>query len=209
VPQAGDVELEEIPDMPGEGQVGRLGAAVANEIFRAQLESLAKVGDEGDAPTFLAGWAADRDLTDPDVSTLEVSVFLSRNQLSTLDQRLELIINAYYSGGDDSQTFFDNLQFLAAEMSTDPDAVREDEREAIRTLLPSFLANLPYRSEVLRLNRDFWDRLSAGQKAEYIEALEAKRQIYRDIGSETDLWIDFGAGDPNLEATPVRLTNLP
>jgi len=94
-------------------------------------------------------------------------------------------------------------------MSTDPDAVREDDREAIRTLLPSFLANLPYRSEVLRLNRDFWDQLSAGQKTEYIEVLESKRRIYRDIGSETDLWIDFGAADPNLEATPVRLTNLP
>jgi serine/threonine-protein kinase PpkA len=208
VPTAGDVELEEIPDLPGEGQVGRLAAAVANEIFRAQLESLAKVGN-GDAPAFLAGWAADRDLTDPDVPTLEVSVFLTRNQLSTLDQRLELIIDAYYSGGDDSQTFFDNLQLLAAEMSTDPDAVRENDREAIRTLLPSFLANLPYRSEVLRLNRDFWDQLSSAQKTEYIEALEAKRRTYRDIGSETDLWIDFGAADPNLEATPVRLTNLP
>jgi serine/threonine-protein kinase PpkA len=208
VPTAGDVELEEIPDLPGEGRVGRLAAAVANEIFRAQLESLAKVGN-GDAPAFLAGWAADRDLTDPDVPTLEVSVFLTRNQLSTLDQRLELIIDAYYSGGDDSQTFFDNLQLLAAEMSTDPDAVRENDREAIRTLLPSFLANLPYRSEVLRLNRDFWDQLSSAQKTEYIEALEAKRRTYRDIGSETDLWIDFGAADPNLEATPVRLTNLP
>ena len=79
--------------------VQQLGRAVANEIFRAQLESLATVGG-GDAPSFLEGWAADRDLTDPDIRTLEVSVFLTRNQLSTLDRRLGLIVDAFRSGGD-------------------------------------------------------------------------------------------------------------
>ncbi len=182
--------------------------AVANEIFRAQLESLATVGN-GDAPSFLAGWAADRDLTNPDVRALEVSVFLTRNQLSTLDKRLSLIVDAFRKGGDNPKAFFEKLQILAAETSTDPDAPPIDDRNAIRTLLPSFLAALPYRSQALKIDQSYWASISVAQRQEFIEAIDAKRRIYDKTFSQTDLWRDFGSGDPGLEATPIRLVNLP
>ncbi|WP_134643065.1 vWA domain-containing protein [Pseudaestuariivita atlantica] len=201
----GNIELEEIPSP---SKPGLLADAAQNEIFRAQLESLSRQSG-GDAPSFLAGWASDRDLVDPDVETLQVSVFLTRNQLSTLDKRLDLIVDAFRSGGDDPEVFFDNLQLLAAEMSTDPDAVRADERQAIQTLLPSFLQNLPYKSQVLRLNRDYWSSLSVALRQEFIEQIEGKQTIYANIFDQTSLWMDFGAGDPGLEATAIRLSNLP
>ena len=113
--------VEPVPEAPAD-EPGRLVGVVTNEIFRAQLESLA-AADGGDAPAFLAGWAADRDLTDPDVTALEVSVFLTRNQLSNLDRQLDQLVGAFRSGGEDPNAFFDQLQLLAAEMSTDPDAV--------------------------------------------------------------------------------------
>ncbi len=188
--------------------VQQLGRAVANEIFRAQLESLATVGG-GDAPSFLEGWAADRDLTDPDIRTLEVSVFLTRNQLSTLDRRLGLIVDAFRSGGDEPTVFFEKLQVLAAETSTDPDAPPIDDRNVVQTLLPSFLQILPYRSQVLRIDQNYWASISVAQRQEFIEDIEAKRRIYEDIFSQTNLWRDFGSDDPGLSATPVRLTNLP
>ncbi len=186
----------------------QLGRAVVNEIFRAQLESLATVSG-GDAPSFLEGWAADRDLTDPDIRTLEVSVFLTRNQLSTLDKRLGLVVDAFRSGGDDPKVFFEKLQMLAAETSTDPDAPPIDDRNVVKTLLPSFLQILPYRSQVLRIDQSYWASISVAQRQEFIENIEAKRRIYREIFSQTDLWRDFGSEDPGLSATPVRLTNLP
>lgn len=186
----------------------RLSEIVGNEIFRAQLESLGRV--EGSAaPAFMAGWAADRDLTNPDVETLEVSVYLTRNQLSTLDKRLESIIQAFRSGGQDPQAFFANLQLLAAQTAMDPDSVRQGDRATIEAILPGFLRSLPYRSQVLRLDQSYWASMSVSQQQEFIENLEAKRKIYHDLAGETAIWADFGAGDPGLEATPVRLVNLP
>ncbi|NPD15992.1 VWA domain-containing protein [Xinfangfangia sp. D13-10-4-6] len=186
----------------------KIAAVINNEIFRAQLESLGDI-DDGAAPAFLSGWAADRDLTAPETETLEVSAFLTRNQLSTLDKRLEAIIGAFRSGGDNPQTFFANLQKLAAETATDPDNIRAGDSSTIEAILPAFLKNLPYRSQVLRLDQAYWSSMSVAQQQEFIENLEAKRKIYGDIFSQTNNWADFGAGDPGLEATPVRLVHLP
>lgn len=201
-----EIEFEEIP----ESEPGGIAAAVVNEVFRAQLESLA-AATNGASPSFLAGWTADRDLLDPDFNSLEVSVFLTRNQLSTLDKRLGDIVDAFRSAEDDPQAFFDRLQFLAAETSTDPDLARTSETEAMRALLPSFLQNLPYRSQALDLRREDWAELGIAGQARFIETLEGKRKIYQDISEEINLWQDFGGdgSDPLLQVTPISLNNLP
>lgn len=203
------VVFEPIPQMPGAGAGGvNVAQIVTNEIFRAQLESLARV-EGGAAPAFLAGWAADRDITDPSQQTLDVSVFLTRNQLSTMTRQLDVIVGAFRSGDDDPQAFFDKLQGLAAEMSTDPDAVRADDRLAVRTLMPTFLQNLPYKSDVLRLDREYWQSLSNSLRQEFIESIEAKQKIYQDTFDQTNLWNDFGSDDPALAVTLIQLRNLP
>ena len=195
-------ELEDIPEASGTA------AAAVNEIFRAQLESLA-VASDGSAPSFLAGWTADRDLLDPQLASLEVKVFLTRNQLSSLDKQLAAVVDAFRSGGDDPQAFFDNLQSLAAQTATDPDVVRNNDREAMRAILPSFLQNLPYRSEILNLDLQDWTGLSQASQSEFMEQLDAKRKSYQAIFEQTDLWQDFGTNDPLLQVTPVRLAILP
>ena len=196
-----DVELEEVPQET-------ITTAVATEIFRAQLESLA-VAANGAAPNFLAGWTADKDLLDPNVDALEVSVFLTRNQLSSLDKQLAAILDAFRSGGDDPTAFFENLQTLAAQTATDPDVVRSDDSAAMREILPTFLQNLPYKSDVLQLDRAFWNSISVANRSEFIEQLTAKRKIYESIFNTTELWQDFGSNDPLLQVTPVRLSTLP
>ena len=199
--------MEPIPE-PKKTSKGRLASAVKNEIFRAQLESLATVG-EGDAPSFLAGWTADKDLMDPSRRALDVSVFLTRNQLSSLDKRLDAIIDAFRSGGDDPKQFFKKLQFLAAEISIDPEKTIPEGGDIVRSILPSFLANLPYRSQVLRLDLEYWSSISVANRQEFIENLEAKTGIYQEIFDQTDNWVNFGADDPGFETTPVPLINLP
>ncbi|WP_037309690.1 VWA domain-containing protein [Ruegeria halocynthiae] len=195
------LELEEVPE-------DDVAAAAVNEIFRAQLESLASVSD-GSAPSFLAGWTSDRDLLDPNLETLEVKVFLTRNQLSSLDKQLESIVDAFRSGGDDPQAFFDNLQALAAQTATDPDVVHNNDREAMRAILPSFLQNLPYRSEILYLDLQDWSSLSPASRSEFMEQLDAKRKSYQAVFEQTDLWHDFGSNDPLLQVSPIRLSILP
>ncbi len=187
-----------------------LAYAAANEIFRAQLESLAAV-DTGVTPSFLDGWAADRDLTNPDNRMMDVSVYLTRNQLSTLGQKLDGIASAFRDGGSDPETFFDNLQLLAAETATDPDAPAPDSNTVVEKILPSFLEQLPYRSQVLQINQDYWQSLSVAARQELVEGLEEKLRIYQEIENNVDLWKDFGA-DVDVsghEITLVPLTSMP
>ncbi len=193
-----------MPRMEERDQARQLADAIGTEILRAQLESL---GDE--APRFLAGWAADRDLVEPDLRALEVSVFLTRNQLSTLDKQLDVIVDAFNAGGSSAE-FFDRLQQIAAETATDPDAVGgSSDTDAIRTLLPDFLANLPYQSDVLTMDRNDWDGLPDASRSEFIDKIRGKQRVYQDLFNQIDIWKDFGSGNPGLQATPIRLKNLP
>lgn len=205
---AGDVANREPKPRASGGSAAAttLADAVANEIFRAQLESLATVGN-GDAPRFLSGWASDRDLTDSELESLTVSVFLTRNQLSTLGRRLNRIVDAFRLAEDDPNAFFTRLQALAAETATDPDAITGD--EVMEALMPSFLRNLPYKSQILRLDREYWNSLSVSDRQKFIEDLEAKQRIYADTAANSAIWRDFGSNDPGLSATPVDLNLLP
>lgn len=188
--------------------VGRLADIVTNEIFRAQLEYLGRQTGT-DAPSFVEGWAADLDITDPDIAAMEVSVFLTRNQLNALAESIALITDGFKAAETSPEAFFEQLQMLAARTASDPDAVRSDETAAIREILPDFLEALPYRSAILRLNRDYWASLSTASRQGFIEELERKLKIYDELYAQTRNWYDFGAGDPALEAYPVRLSLLP
>lgn len=202
-----DEDLEPVPNQ-GDSPVGTLANVVASEIFSAQLQYLGRTTNT-QAPSFVAGWAVDRDLEQPTVATMEVSVFLSRNQLSALMESLTLITNSYKAAEKSPDQFFDELQFLAAQTATDPDLVRQDESAAIRELLPSYLQELPYKSAVLKLNRQYWGSLSVAQRQQLIEELESKILTYRNLYDQTDNWVDFGADDPLLEAYPMPLNRLP
>jgi serine/threonine-protein kinase PpkA len=190
------------------GPEGRLASAVASEILRARLEYIGQ-RDDATAPSFVAGWAADRDLTDPQRKSLEFSVFLTRNQISALAQSVALLVDAFRSGGSAPGAFFDELQLIAAKTARDPERVRADETEAIREILPAFLQGLPYLSEVLRLDRPLWDSFSTADRENFVEGLEEKLTIYRRLYDQTENWVDFGAGDPALEAYPLPLAQLP
>lgn len=197
--------------LQGGGEAGprsRLAGLVANELLRAKLEYLGE-RDAAAAPSFISGWAANRDLTDPSRATLTFSVFLTRNQVSALAQGVELLVDAFRSAGTSPDAFFDELQLIAARTARDPEQVRADERAAVREILPSFVQGLPYLSEVLRLDRPLWRSFSNADKQRFVEALEGKLAFYRRLYDQTENWVDFGAGDPALESYPLPLSQLP
>lgn len=188
----------------------RLGAIFVNEVFRAQLEYLGQVrGTE--APRFYRAWAADRDLVNPQARSLIVSVFLTRNQLNSLAQGLQRLVDeANAAGTSAAESLFDKLRLLSAATSVDPNRSLDDDSDFVMgKLLPSFLEQLPYRSKVLRLNKQLWlDRGVTGQK-EFINELEDKLAAYRRINEDRNNWIDLGAGDPALEVYAIDLDLLP
>lgn len=190
------------------GPQGKLANVLATEILRARLEYLGGK-DEAGAPSFVSGWAADRDLTDPQKRTLKFSVFLTRNQISALAQSVEQLVDAFRSAGTSPGAFFDQLQLVAAKTARDPDLVRQDEKAAVREILPSFIQGLPYLSEVLRLDRELWEQFSTADRENFVEGLEEKLRVYNRLYEQTESWVDFGAGDPALEAYAMPLEKLP
>jgi serine/threonine-protein kinase PpkA len=193
-----------------EGSTPRLGDIFVNEVFRAQLEYLGDVQDAS-APRFYRAWAADRDLLHPKISSLDVRVFLTRNQLNNLARSLQLLVDTAKAAATSADTLFDDLQTLAATTSIDPsrDMAKEERTFVLGKLLPAFLAALPYRSRVLQLDKQLWLDLGLTGQKEFLDDLEAKLSIYKRINEDQDNWVDFGAQDPGLEMFAIKLEQLP
>lgn len=187
-----------------------LAHAVVNEIFRTQLEFIgSRAGLQ--APAFLQGWVADRDLTQPNLRALNVKVFLTRNQLNGLAQSLSHIVDSAKQADLSQDTFFDLLRSLSATMAGDPNrqAGGNFVNLAESNLLPSYLKALPYRSKVLRMSRETWVNAGMTGQQLWIDELEYKLKQYQDMYQDTRAWIDFGSGDPGDAVYPVPLDALP
>lgn len=187
-------------------EVETLGDALANEVFRAQLEYIgAKEGQE--APRFYRAWAADTDLLDQKTAALDVKVFLTRQQLGALMESARNVITSYErfeTGGGD---FFDLMRTLAAQTSVEGAGSRPlDEAGA---LFPSFLDALPYESRFLGIKQDQWENSGNTAQRELIEEMKFKLKAYEDIAASQGGWIDLGAGVPSEDVYPVNLTLLP
>lgn len=179
---------------------------LVNEIFSAQQKFIG-VNKGTQAPAFRKSWASDRDLSAPRREALSVSVFLTRNQLSTLGKSLQRILDAAKGAQLHPAKFFEQLQALSAQTAANPEQ-RRFEDIADSGLIPSYLRLLPYKSQVLRLTAQVWlDWQYSGQQA-FIDELEFKLQAYRDIQS-SDAWNNLGGGDAGLDVYPVSLDLLP
>ena len=186
----------------------RLAAIVQNQLFRAQLQYLGR--ERGTAlPPFYRAWAADLDLENPFYQALDVRVFLTRNQLNELAEVLDLLLDEALATGTTAESFMERLQHLSAAMSVDPN-LRSGEAEGgdtIGSLLPGFLKELPYRSNIFDLSlRDF---ANATVQTETFEQLGYKLEQYRRINGDTAGWLDLGSGDPGEFVYPIQLRLLP
>lgn len=183
---------------------------LANEVFRAQLEYIGRTTGT-QAPAFYRAWATDRDLADPRLAALRVSVFLNRTQISALAQSLRAIVDRARAADLDPVSFFDSLQGLAATMATDANRAGRDAFADLASsgLLPGFLETLPYHSKVLSLTRDLWLDWGLTGQQEFILELDSKIAIYDALDRDTANWVDLGAGEPGLAVYPLPLEQLP
>ena len=187
----------------------RLAALVQNQIFRSQLQYLGR--ERGTAlPPFYRAWAADLDLANPRYQALDVRVFLTRNQLNELAQVLARLHEEARRSGTSARALMDSLRHLSAAMTADPNmrtAAAAGDDGTLGDLLPGFLRELPYRSNIFDLSlRDF---ANASIQAETVEQLGYKLEQYRRINSDTAGWLDLGSGDPGEFVYPIQLRLLP
>jgi hypothetical protein len=77
-------------------------------------------------------------------------------------------------------------------------------------LLGEYLDDLPYRSRVLALSEEDWNRWTIGEQVAFLDDLEAKIRLYQSFHDDTDAWVTLDKGaSPGDAVYPVPLSALP
>jgi serine/threonine-protein kinase PpkA len=179
--------------------------------YAMQLEYLGRKGGI-QAPEVVTAWVSDMDLARPDTPAFRVTVLLTKNQLSDLHQRLQVILDhAQRTKRTGARDFFQSILSAAAQTSRDPGRFSRRPDQNLRELgvLGEFLDDLPYRSSIMRLTEEDWYRLSVGEQQAIINDLKSKIRRYKQIHNDVDNWVTFGASNPGDAVYRVPLSLMP
>ena len=178
---------------------------VVGEAMR--LNYLGRTGNT-QAPDVVRSWTTDRDLRNPDLSSLEVHVLLTRNQLSDLAKSLQTILQAGLAGRTEPRTFFTQLRSTFAAAARDPQRIAG--AQTIGGLLGEYLDDLPYQSEIMDIQEADWIAMGAIAQRTVLNNIEAKLRLYQEFQSNADLWVDLsGTRAPGEAMFPVPIEALP
>ena len=179
--------------------------------YAMQLEFLGARGGTK-FPEVVKAWVSDMDLARPDKPTFNVCVLLTKNQLSDLSWRLEVVLDeAQRTKRTGARDFFNSILSVAAQTSRDPNQFSRKPNQNLGELgiLAEFLDDLPYRSNIMRLTEEDWYRLSLGEQQAFINNLKSKIKRYTQIHDDVANWTSFGAKEPGDAVYRVALSLMP
>jgi len=183
--------------------------------YSMQLEYLGSKSDSR-APQVVRSWIADKDLVrlaqSRSTATVNVTVLLSKDQLSALKKQLELIMeNAERTKKTDSRDFFQGILSASAAMSRDPAqfAARPTQNLQQLGILEEWLDGLPYHSDVLTMTEEDWYRMSVGQQTSFVNRLKSRMDRYDEYDRDVRNWVSFGSQHPGDWLYRVPLAMLP
>ncbi len=203
------VENQEAPTQLAQlqGRVTRLGHALRMRyIQRESGKPLPKVFN---------AWMVDRDFLNPERSSVDVRVLLTRDQLSDLKDVMQQVLELAEEGVLSPKSFIDDLKSLAATVSRDPASVGGSTSGAGTNLaemgyMREYIEDLPYTGEVMNLTLESWEEWSAKTQVEFMQRLDSKISYYQALHDHTDLWVTPGGGPVNGNSVfPVALDLLP
>ncbi len=204
-----DVKNEEAPTQLAELQdrVTRLGHALRMRYI--QKESGKPL------PKVFNAWMVDRDFINPERSSVDVRVLLTRDQLSDLKNVMQQVLDLAEEGVLSPRNFINDLKSLAATVSRDPASVGGSTSGAGSNLaemgyMREYIEDLPYTGEVMNLTLESWEEWSAKTQIEFMQRLDSKISYYQALHDHTDLWVTPGGGPVNGNSVfPVALDLLP
>jgi len=176
-----------------------------------QLAWLGKKNDT-QAPLVFKAWISDRDLIKQNLPTTDVRVLLTKGQLSDLSDVVSQILQAANEGMISPNKMFERLRSVAATMGADPNQLRQQENAKINDLgvLGEYLADLPYRSDVLNLDEETWKSWDGLSQEKFIRTLSTKLRYYQKYNADVDRWVELAKGsDPRDRVYPVPLEMMP
>lgn len=166
-------------------------------------------------PNFFDAWMVDKDFQNPEKSSVDVRVLLTRDQLSDLKSVMQQVLELAEEGVLSPQNFIQDLKSLAATVSRDPSSVASSTSDTGGNLaemgyMREYIEDLPYTGEVMNLTLDSWEEWSAKEQIAFMHRLESKINYYQALHDHTDLWVTPGGGSVNGSSVfPVVLDLLP
>lgn len=179
-----------------QGAAGESGART-EQLWEAALVEY--VGKAAEPPKDVIAWALDRDLVNPADRSLEVRVLVTRQQLSSLVQALDHVVQAFMRAEVTQMQFFDALQAVSGQTLKRPEDIGRSAKLVESGLLPAFIQSLPYKSDVLSLDDERYASMTAEQRSALEWNLLGKLQQYRTINEQVDAWVRLAEGDPESE----------
>jgi len=171
----------------------------------ALVDWLGKMMDK-QAPRDIVAWVTDRDLIDPMMPSLDVRVLITKNELDSLRTTLQQVMTAGRMSTISGDKFFDTLQMIPAVMTRAKDQVRNAKNLASTGLLPEFMDDLPYQSQIMSISNDLWASWSMDQQDQFLNEIDAKIQQYNAIHDTPDGWVALNKGDdPGNYVYPISL----
>lgn len=199
------------PPMPEYG--AQPDAATQGEMAMAKVWEAALIeylGKGARPPKDIVAWTVDRDLLNPADVALEVRVLVTREQLSTLVQALDRVLQAFKQAEMSQGQFFEALQSVSGQTLKRPEDLGRAQSLADSGLLPAFIQSLPYRSDILSLSDEMYASLTAEQRVQLEWGLQAKLAQYRAINEQVDAWHRLNESDPASELVhPLHIDYLP
>lgn len=176
-----------------------------------QLAWLGKKNDT-QAPLVFTAWISDRDLIKQNIPTTDVRVLLTKGQLSDLSDVVSQILQAANEGMISPNKMFERLRTVAATMGADPNQLKQQDNAKINDLgvLGEYLADLPYKSDVLNLDEETWKSWDGLSQEKFIRTLSTKLRYYQKYNADVDRWVELAKGsDPRDRVYPVPLEMMP
>ena len=179
--------------------------------YAMQLEFLGRRGGVK-APEVVTSWVSDMDLSRPDRPSFQVTVLLTKNQLSDLHQRLKVILDqAQRTKRTGARDFFQSILSAAAQTLRDLSQFSRRPNQNLGQLgfLGEFIDDLPYRSSIMRLTEEDWYRLSVGEQQALVDDLKSKIRRYSQYHDDVANWVSFETTDPGDTVYRVPLSMMP
>jgi serine/threonine-protein kinase PpkA len=216
VSQLSEELLQQVAAITGRAAPSGAGAAPPDPRMQRQVQVVSDamrlaylgIADNTQAPDAVRSFTTDVDPANPTVTSLDVRVLLTRNQLSDLAQSLQTILQAGLADRTDPQVFFNQLRSAFATAARDPNQIAH--AATLGALLGEYLDGLPYHSEIMDIGQDDWLAMGAIAQRTVLNNIQSRLRLYQDFEADPDLWVDLsGTRSPGDAMIPIPIEALP
>jgi hypothetical protein len=202
------VRAAETASAPSSGPVlPKSGGEALKSAFNAGLVEF--IGRATEPPPDITAWVLDKDLTNLNRRAFDVHVLLTRADLDQLTKSIQSLIEAYEVSKLTGDKFFKSLQSVVTTAALDVE-ISLAETLANSPLFPSWIAAMPYKSEVTTLKFSDFEEMTADKRQQLQQKLRGLVTLYRQILERQESWVKLNDAMKHEDYVyPMPIDNLP